>query len=79
VDGDVIAAAIGLTAYVLLLTQVAKVIGPRAGVVIPLLIAGISIFDAIVIGVSGGGMPLVLLAAAGFPLTLVSQRIVPGT
>jgi len=75
----VLIAAVGLTAYVASLTQVAKRLGPRAGIVIPLLIAGISIYDALVVGVSGGSAALIVAAAAGFPLTLVAQRIVPGT
>ena len=75
----VFVAAAGLVIYVLALTEVAKRIGPRAGVVVPLLIAGISLFDAAVIGLNGGGGGLVLAAAAGFPLTLLLQRVVPGT
>jgi 4-hydroxybenzoate polyprenyltransferase len=47
--------------------------------VVPLLIAGISLFDAGVVALSGGGIALVALAAAGFPATLMLQRVVPGT
>jgi 4-hydroxybenzoate polyprenyltransferase len=72
-------AALCLIAYVVGLTEVAKRIGPRAGVVVPLLIAGISLFDAGVVALSGGGIALVALAAAGFPATLMLQRVVPGT
>ena len=72
-------AAVGLAAYVVALTQVAKRLGPRAGIAVPLLIAGISLFDAGVVAVNGGGAALVLTAAAGFPLTLMLQRYVPGT
>ena len=75
----VLVAALCLMAYVVGLTEVAKRIGPRAGVVVPLLIAGISLFDAGVVALSGGGIALVTLAAAGFPLTLMLQRVVPGT
>jgi hypothetical protein len=34
--------------------------------------------DAVVIGTSGGGL-LVWIALAGFPATLLLQRVVPGT
>lgn len=76
---SVLVAAVGLVVYVLALTEVAKRLGPRAGVVVPLLIAGISLFDAMIIGLNGGGGGLVLAAALGFPLTLLLQRVVPGT
>jgi 4-hydroxybenzoate polyprenyltransferase len=75
----VLIAAFFLAAYVAGLSVVARRLGPRAGVVIPLLIAGISLFDAAVIAMNGGSLALVGIAAAGFPLTLVAQRIVPGT
>jgi 4-hydroxybenzoate polyprenyltransferase len=71
-------AALALTAYVIALTWVAKRAGASAGWLVPVLIAGISIVDAVVIGLSGGG-PLVWLALAGFPATLLLQRVVPGT
>jgi 4-hydroxybenzoate polyprenyltransferase len=79
VPGGVLVAALCLIAYVVGLTEVAKRIGPRAGVVVPLLIAGISLFDAGVVALFGGGIALVALAAAGFPATLMLQRVVPGT
>jgi 4-hydroxybenzoate polyprenyltransferase len=75
----VLTAAFFLAAYVAGLSVVARRLGPRAGVVIPLLIAGISLFDAAVIAINGGSLALVGIAAAGFPLTLVAQRVVPGT
>jgi 4-hydroxybenzoate polyprenyltransferase len=71
-------AALALTAYVIALTWVAKRAGPRAGWLVPVLIAGISIVDAIVIGAGGGGA-LVWLGVSGFVATLLLQRIVPGT
>ena len=74
----VAAGAVTLTAYVIGLTVVAKYAGPRTGWMIPLLIAGISIVDAMVIAASGGGA-LVWIALAGFPATLLLQRVVPGT
>ena len=72
-------AAAAMTLYVVVLTQVAKRLGPRAGAVVPLLIAGISVVDAVVIAVCGGGVPLVLLAIVCGVLTLGFQRVVPGT
>lgn len=75
----VFVAAVVMTAYVLSLTFVAKKLGPKAGVVIPLLIAGISVVDAVVIGVAGGGVVLMLWAIAAGVLTLTLQRVVPGT
>jgi 4-hydroxybenzoate polyprenyltransferase len=42
------------------------------------LIAGISLIDALLIGMHGGGV-LVLLAFAGFGGTLLLQRYIPGT
>jgi 4-hydroxybenzoate polyprenyltransferase len=74
----VVIAAVALTVYVTGLTWVAKRAGPRAGWLIPLLIAGISIVDTVVIATSGGGA-LIWIALAGFPATLLFQRLVPGT
>jgi 4-hydroxybenzoate polyprenyltransferase len=79
VSGRVIAAAVVMTAYVVLLTQVAKRLGQRASVVVPLLIAGISIVDAAIVAIAGGGVPLVLLCVVCAVLTLGFQRVVPGT
>ena len=70
--------AVLLAAYVGALTLVAKAAGRRAQWMIPLLIAGISIVDAIMIEAGGGG-PFVWIALAGFPATLLLQRVVPGT
>jgi 4-hydroxybenzoate polyprenyltransferase len=75
----VFVAAVVMTLYVLSLTFVAKRLGPQAGVVIPLLIAGISVVDAVVIGVAGGGVGLMLAAVAAGVITLALQRVVPGT
>jgi 4-hydroxybenzoate polyprenyltransferase len=74
----VIVPAVLLTAYTASLTLVAKQVGPRAGVVVPLMIAGISLVDALVILWSGGGL-FAVAAVACFVLTLAFQRIVPGT
>lgn len=71
-------AAATLTAYVGFLAWVARRLGPRAGIVVPVLIAAISIVDAVVVAISGGGT-LVLIAGSGFLLTLLFQRVVPGT
>jgi 4-hydroxybenzoate polyprenyltransferase len=74
----VIVPAILLTAYTASLTLVAKRAGPRAGTLVPLMIAGISLVDAAVIVWSGGG-PLALVGVVCFALTLALQRVVPGT
>ena len=71
--------ALVMTVYVLSLTFIAKKLGPKAGVVIPLLIAGISVVDAAVIGFASGNVKLVVAALAAGVLTLALQRIVPGT
>jgi hypothetical protein len=68
-----------MMAYVVGLTVVAKRLGSAAGAAVPVLLAGISLVDAAVILACGGGPELALVAAAGFPLTLLLQRMVPGT
>lgn len=78
VSPAVVLAAVVVTGYVVALTRVAKKAGPQGGWLIPWLIAGISLVDAGVVLVNGGGS-VALLAAAGFVLTLVFQRVVPGT
>ena len=75
----VLVAAAALAGYVVGLTWVAKRLGPTAGIVVPVMLAGISLVDAVVILVTGGGAGLAAIAAAGFPLTLLFQRVVPGT
>lgn len=74
----VLVGAAVMTAYVTLLTLVAKYGGARYGWSIKWLIAGICIVDALVIG-GTGRWDLALVAAAGFPLTLAAQRVVSGT
>lgn len=49
---------------------------PRA---VMLLIAGISLLDALLVGRAGGSTAAVLVTAAGFPVTLRMQRWVRGT
>ncbi|HEX2257267.1 MAG TPA: UbiA family prenyltransferase [Afifellaceae bacterium] len=50
------------------------------GRAVGLMLAGICLFDAMLIAGAGAGAPgLAVLAAAGFPLTLALQRWVPGT
>ncbi len=76
VSRGVIAAAVLMTAYVSGLTLVAKRIGPGGGYLVPYLIAGISLVDALIIAAVA---PLVApWAAIGFLLTLAAQRVVPG-
>jgi len=74
----VVVAAVVLTGYVVGLTWIAKRVGQRAGWLIPLLVAGISIVDAAVIALSGAPA-LAPWALLGFVVTLLLQRVVPGT
>ena len=80
--GDVTDAALAgaaiVTAYVAALTVVARVAGANARWLVPLLIAGISIVDALFIFAMSSSIPLAAAAAAGFALTLFLQRFVPG-
>ena len=79
VSTRVLIAAAAMTLYVVVLTQVAKRLGQRASVVVPLLLAGISVVDAIVVVASGGQIALALVAVVCGVLTLGLQRVVPGT
>ena len=72
----VVMAAIVMWIYVIALTWVAKSAG--LGYAVPWMLAGISLVDAAMLVVAGAP-GLALLAAAGFPLTLALQRVVPGT
>jgi 4-hydroxybenzoate polyprenyltransferase len=67
--------------YVLSLTFVGKTLGPRAGQIMPWLIAGISLVDAVVILTMAPEAHLlwVLAAVAGFIATTAGQRVVSGT
>jgi 4-hydroxybenzoate polyprenyltransferase len=68
-----------MVAYVAALTVVAKTFGRRVWWIVPVMIAGISLVDAaFIVVVSGGPTRAAFLAALGFPLTLVLQRVVPG-
>ena len=69
-------AAIVMWAYVIGLTQVAKM--PGRGHLVPWLIAGICLVDAIMIAIAGAPA-IAAIAASGFVLTLLFQRVVPGT
>jgi hypothetical protein len=75
------AAGIGaalMVGYVAGLTVVAKAAGANARWLVPLLIAGISLVDALFIFAVSLSLTLALAAAAGCVLTLVLQRVVPG-
>jgi 4-hydroxybenzoate polyprenyltransferase len=75
------AAGIGaalMVGYVAGLTVVAKAAGANARWLVPLLIAGISLVDALFIFAVSVSLTLALAAAAGCVLTLVLQRVVPG-
>ncbi len=69
-------AAVVVWIYIIGLTWVAKT--PGLGYLVPWLLAGICIVDAIMIGAAGAPR-MALAAAAGFVLTLAFQRVVPGT
>lgn len=72
----VLVAAAIMWVYVIALTWVAR--AANLGYAVPWMLAGICLVDALII--LWMGQPRVaLLAAAGFPLTLVLQRVVPGT
>jgi 4-hydroxybenzoate polyprenyltransferase len=72
----VVAAAIVMWLYVIGLTQMAKM--PGRGHLVPWLIAGICLVDAVMITIAGE--PVIAVGAAcGFVLTLFLQRVVPGT
>jgi hypothetical protein len=64
--------------YVAGLTKVAKVAGANACWLVPVLIAGISVVDALFILAVSSSMALALTAAMGFALTLFLQRFIPG-
>lgn len=70
------AAIIG--AYVVGLTVVARVSGPKASWRVPMLIAGISLVDALFIAIVSASASVATLAASAFLLTLLLQRFVPG-
>jgi 4-hydroxybenzoate polyprenyltransferase len=79
--GVTLAALIGaaiMTSYIGGLTVVARLSGARARWLVPILIAAISLVDAVVIAAVSSSYGLALLAATGFPLTLALQRVVPG-
>ncbi len=76
--GQVLAGAAALASYVVALSQVAKydVLPGRS---IAMMIAGISILDAVMVLLSTGQWGLAGVTALGFPLTLALQRFTPGT
>jgi len=69
-------AAMLMWAYIVTLTWIAKT--PGFGYLVPWLLAGICLVDAVMIAVAGEP-GLALIAATGFVLTLACQRVVPGT
>jgi hypothetical protein len=79
--GVTVSAALGalvMTSYVAGLTVVAKFSGANARWLVPVLIAGISIVDAVFIAIVSSSPFLTLIAAGALPLTLFLQRFVPG-
>jgi 4-hydroxybenzoate polyprenyltransferase len=76
VSRPVVIAAVVMWIYVIALTRVAKMAG--RGHLVPWLIAGICLVDAIMIALAGA--PIIAgIAAVGFVVTLLFQRVVPGT
>lgn len=73
----VVIAAVVMWVYVIALTWIAK--AANLGYAVPWMLAGICLVDAVVILAVTGAADVALLAAAGFPLTLALQRVVPGT
>lgn len=68
-----------MVAYVASLTIVAKRAGRDARWLVPTLIAGISIVDAVfILTIQPNAVATAAMAALGFPLTLSLQRWVPG-
>jgi 4-hydroxybenzoate polyprenyltransferase len=76
VPAAAVIAALVMWLYIVALTIVARTSGK--GYLVPWLLAGICIIDAIIIA-SLGFPGWALVAAAGFVLTLLFQRVVPGT
>ena len=76
VPTTVIVAAVVMWAYVIALTVVAKT--AKLGYAVPWLIAGICLVDAVMIAMAGDPNHA-MIAATGFVLTVLFQRIVPGT
>jgi 4-hydroxybenzoate polyprenyltransferase len=76
VPAAAVIAAIVMWLYIVALTIVARTSGK--GYLVPWLLAGICIIDAIIIA-SLGFPGWAVVAAAGFILTLLFQRVVPGT
>lgn len=79
VSSAVLAAAAVMWAYVIALTWVAKLAGRRAGLLVPWLLAGISLVDAAIVFVAGGPNWVAGLCVAAFIATRALQRVVPGT
>ncbi len=75
---SVVVGASVVAIYVAGLTIVAKLAGANARWLIPVLIAGISLVDAIFIATVNSSPVLALAASSGFVLTLFLQRFVPG-
>jgi 4-hydroxybenzoate polyprenyltransferase len=78
VPAPALAGALALAVYVSMLTVVARKAGVNARWLVPTLIAGISLLDAVFIVAVARDWRLAGVAALGFPLTLFLQRFVPG-
>ena len=75
----VLIGALAVSLYVGGLTVVAKTGRWGRGTTVAVLIAGIALVDASLIVMLTGQIAWGIVAAAGFPLTLLAQRIVSGT
>jgi 4-hydroxybenzoate polyprenyltransferase len=74
----VIVGAVTIGIYVVALTFVSKLAGSSSRWLIPCLIAGISLLDAVMIAMLSSSPALAFVAASGFGLTLFLQRYVRG-
>jgi 4-hydroxybenzoate polyprenyltransferase len=78
VSTSVLLGAAIVAVYVTTLTVVAKLAGREARWLVPVLIAAISLVDALLIATLTSAFALAVVAALGFPSTLLLQRAVPG-
>ena len=77
VPTDVAVAASVLLLYVASLTLVAKLV--RSGRIVAAMIAGIAVFDAVVVIIAGGSPAAVAVCLAAFLLTIALQTKIAGT
>lgn len=78
IPASVLWAAVALGAYVIVLSQIAKR-DLVPGRYIAMLIAGISVIDAVLIVLMTGSWSTAMIAVLAAPATLMAQRLAPGT